>query len=201
MKYDQERAYYDFQRHLTKCDLTYLKTEIKEDKEDGLGLLSTYEINKGNEEIIAENIMDFICNQGYSDLTQDDIECICIALTKKLMEDTDFQYSYYNLFRKVLDKDYILFVLNKELAAINSFLFSIESNSFYLSDLEKQLIPLEHELVEKAIIGQHIELRTSIKDFLHRERQHQLAEDVNYPLVIKYCEEYRKCIQNLIEKE
>lgn len=199
MKYDQERAYYYFQRHLTKCDLTYLKTEIKE--EDGLELLNTYEINKGNEEIIAENIMDFICNQGYSDLTQDDFECICAALTKKLMEDTNFHYSYYNLFRKVLDKDYVLFVLNRELASVNSFLFSIESDSFYLCDLEKNLVPLEHELIEKAIIGQHIELRTSIKDFLHRERQHQLAEDVNYPLVIKYCEEYRKCIQNLIEKE
>lgn len=199
MKYDQERAYYDFQNHLTKCDLTYLKTEIKE--EDGLELLSTYEINKGNEDIVAENIMDFICNQGYSDLTKDDFECICTTLTKKLMEDTDFQYSYYNLFRNLLGKDYALFVLNRELAAINSFLFSIESNSFYLSDLETQLIPLEHELVEKAIIGQHIELRTSIKDFLRIECQQRSAQEVNYSLVIRYCEEYRKCIQNLIEKE
>lgn len=199
MKYDQERAYYDFQSHLTKCDLTYLKTEIKE--EDGLGLLSTYEINKSNECIVAENIMDFICNQGYSDLTKDDLECICTTLTKKLMEDTAFQYSYYNLFRNLLGKDYVLFVLNRELAAINSFLFSIESNSFYLSDLETQLIPLEHELVEKAIIGQHIELRTSIKDFLRIECQQRSAQEVNYSLVIKYCEEYRKCIQNLIEKE
>jgi hypothetical protein len=199
MKYDPERAYYDFQSHLRKCDLTYLKTETKE--EDYFGLLSTYEINKRNEYIVAENIMDFICNQGYSDLTKDDLEGICIALTKKLIEDTDFHYSYYNLFRKVLDKDYVLFILNRELAAINSFLFSIESNSFYLSDLETQLIPLEHELVEKAIIGQHIELRNSIKDFLYRERQYSTAQEINYSLVIKYCEEYRKCIQNLIEKE
>ena len=200
MKYNQEQAYLRLQRYLIKCDLTYLKVEIKEEPE-GVGLLSLYEINEGNQEIIAENIMAFICNEGYSDLTEKDHESICHKLTKKLMKDTDFHYSYYHSFRKILDKDYILFILNREIASVNSLLFSIESNSFHFSCLEKYFVPIESQLIEKAVIGQHFDLKNQIKDFIFAESQHSTDQKINYSLIIKYCEEYRKCIQYIIEKE